>query len=389
MKIMLKSKPRVLIITSSGGGLAHYTCHLQEYLKKYCKLYFVTYKKNYINGDPINKLEDDLIAENIRNPYYLLEHDSPSSLFDVIHLVKKLEIKLVDIQFCTTAMPVVFYYSLLTKKLKELGVPVVLTCHDVLQHTLQNHRIESLRLLYDETEHFIVGNKSEFRKLTHYFPIAKSRVTIIEHGVYNKFDKGKFTEESARKHLKLTNKKVILFFGFLRKYKGILTLVDAMKFVAEKEKNAVLYLAGSSNVEDIVGEIKIRIKANNLFKNVKLSNEYIDINGIEALYKASDVVALPYINISQSGVLCMSWYFKKPVVVTDIFPEAPLIDRKMGMVVKKNNPKQLADALLFLLQNEDLAQKYGEKGYEYVQKHRSWEKIAKKTFSIFSRYIEK
>jgi len=387
--VKISSKPKVLILTSITGGLAHYTSHLQEFLRKYCKLYFVTYKKNYLSGEKIDRPGDNLIAKNIKLPYYLLEHDSPTSLFDLLHLIKKLKINVVNIQFTSTAMPVIFYYHVLCKKLRELRIPVILTCHDVLQHTHTRNELNSLNLIYNEADHFIVGNKIEYKKLMDNFVIQKNKATIIEHGVYDKFDNNLYTENSARKYLKLQNKRVILFFGFLRKYKGILTLIDSMKIIVKKEKNVILHIAASSDVEDLNILIRKRIKDNKLSKNIIFNNRYFPTHEIEAIYKASDIVALPYTNVSQSGVLSLSLYFKKPVIITDIFAESSLVNKKMGLVVKPNSPKELADAILYLLRNKYIAQKYGETGYKYIKKYRSWDKIAKQMYATFCKYLNK
>lgn len=381
-------KPKVLIITSLYGGLGHYAVHLQEFLKKYCNLYFVTYKKHFLTGAKINKPGDSLISKNIKSPYYIIEHDSPSNIFDLIRLIRKLKIDLVNIHFGTTAIPLVFYYRTLSKKLKELKIPVVLTSHDVLLFTPAKNEIKELKLFYKEVSHIVVGNKTELKKLINIFSIPKNKATIIEHGIYNKFDRGKFTEHSARKYLRLQNKKVILFFGFLRKYKGILTLIDSMKVIAKKDKKAILHIAGSSYLEDFDILIKKEIKKNKLTKSIKFTDRYLSINEIEEIFKSADIVALPYLSVSQSGVLSLALYFRKPVVVTDIFAEAPIVHKKMGLVVKPDNPKQLADSILYLLKNEDIAKKYGETGYKFIEKHRTWDKIAKKMYSIFCKYVK-
>lgn len=383
------NKPKVLIITSLYGGLGHYAVHFQEFLKKYCTLYFVTYKKHFLTGAKINKPGDRLISNNIKSPYYIIERDSSASLSDLIHLIKKLEIDLVNIHFGTTAMPLAPYYTKLCKKLKGLKIPVVLTSHDVLLFSLPKNKIKVLKLFYNEVGHFIVGNKIESKKLIDNFSISKNKVSIIEHGVYNKFDRNAYTEQSARKYLKLQNKSVILFFGFLRKYKGILTLIDSMKRVVKKEKNAVLHIAGSSNIENFSSIIREKIKKNKLAKSIKFTDRFVSINEIEVVFRAADIIALPYISVSQSGVLALALYFKKPIIITDIFAEAPIVHKKMGLVVKPSKPKELADAISYLLENKDTAKKYGEAGYRYIEENRSWDKIAKKMYSIFCRYLKK
>ena len=61
----------------------------------------------------------------------------------------------------------------------------------------------------------------------------------------------------------------------------------------------------------------------------------------------------------------------------------------MGLVIKPNKPKELANAILYLLKHKDIAKKYSEAGYKYIKNYRSWTKIAKKMWAIFYKYLDK
>jgi len=305
----------------------------------------------------------------------------------LLGIIKRLKIDIVLIQFSAAAMVSISYYRALFEKLKKLKIPVLLYCHEVLQRIVVKKDIESLKLVYSLSDHFIVGNQIEKERLLSNFRVKRSKVSVIEHGVYNMFDKGKYTDEKAKEKLKLKNKKVVLFFGFIKEYKGIFTLVDAMGQVIKKNKNAFLHIAGSSNDQKLYKRLINAIKKNKLGKNVKFDNKYFSTNEIEEIYKSSDVVAMPYTSISQSGIFAAALYFKKPVVLTNVFAEANLINKRMGLVVSPKKPKELADALIYLLENKEIAEKYGKAGHDYIEKYRSWDKIALKVNSVIRRYL--
>jgi len=386
-----KSKnPKLAIFVPMDGGLAHYVCHLQEALKKHAEIHYITKKWNWLVSKAVTEPEDELIAENIKNPAYLARPDDPSSIFDILDYLKKKKIDIVNFQFNTTDMPYMHYFNVLFRKIKEMKIPIILTCHDVLQHTPGPNMIPSINLSYEYADHFIVGNEPEFKKLQKYFKIPKNKISIIEHGVYNKFDRLKYTDESAKKKYKLQGKTVFLFFGFLRKYKGVLTFVDSMKYVVKKHKKAGFHIAGSSWIEgDMHLEIEEEIRKHKLDKNVLYRDKLIPLWEIEPTLKAADVIVLPYHNISQSGVLALCMYFKKPVIVSDIFYEAKIIDNKMGLVVKPKDVKGLAKAMIYMMDHPDKAKEFGENGYKFIMTERRWDKIAVHMDKIIKKCLKK
>jgi len=385
-----KSKnPKLAIFVPMDGGLAHYVCHLQEALKKYTDIHYITKKWNWLIAEAVTGPEDELIGKNIKNPVYLARPDDPASIFDILDYLKKKKIDIVNFQFNTTDMPYMHYFNVLFRKIKEMKIPIILTCHDVLQHTPASNMVPAINLAYEYADHFIVGNKPEYDKLRKNFKISKDRITIIEHGVYNKFDREKYTNESAKKKYKLQGKTVFLFFGFLRKYKGILTFVDSMKHVVKKHKNAGFHIAGSSWIEGKMHlQIEDEIKKHKLKGNVLYRDELIPLWEIEPTLKAADVIVLPYHNISQSGVLALSMYFKKPVIVSDIFYEAERINKKMGLVVKPKDVKGLANAMSYMIEHPDKMKEFGENGYNFIMTERRWDKIGEQMKGIFNKYLK-
>ena len=116
-----------------------------------------------------------------------------------------------------------------------------------------------------------------------------------------------------------------------------------------------------------------------------LNFNYIDSLELEAIFKASDIVALPYTKVSQSGVEQMAFGFSKPVIVTDIFFDKTWINKKAGLVAVTQDPQSMADKLLQLVSHPEEAKQYGEYGYQYSTEHYNWEHVADLYFRLYNK----
>ena len=130
------------------------------------------------------------------------------------------------------------------------------------------------------------------------------------------------------------------------------------------------------------------IKRLNLEAEFILNFNYLDSRDIEPVFKAADVVALPYTKVSQSGVLMMAMGFKKPVVITDVFYERKWVSGRTGLVAQSGNGGDLAEKLKQLLQNKSLALDYGNEGYNYASRVFNWQKMAKQYYQAYKRLAQ-
>ena len=136
------------------------------------------------------------------------------------------------------------------------------------------------------------------------------------------------------------NSTVLLFFGYVRKYKGLDILLKAMPSVLKKHPDAYLLIVGEFyDKPDSYFEI---INKNNLNDKVKLVNSFVPNEDVEKYYAVSDLVILPYRSATQSGILNVAYGFKKPVVVTDVGGLAEFVeDSKTGFIVKPDSPAEI------------------------------------------------
>jgi glycosyltransferase involved in cell wall biosynthesis len=158
------------------------------------------------------------------------------------------------------------------------------------------------------------------------------------------FDQG-LSKSDARKKLGIAeNKKVLLFFGYIRAYKGLMNLIEAMPYLLKEDENYFLLIVGE--FYESKEKYFERIKELNIGKNVLVIDEFVPNEEVGLYYSAADLVVLPYNSATQSGILNIAYGFKKPVVVTNVGGLPELVeDGKTGFIVEPHNPLALAEGI--------------------------------------------
>lgn len=158
---------------------------------------------------------------------------------------------------------------------------------------------------------------------------------IAPHPIYDHFGEAMPTAD-ARKLLHLQdNDKVILFFGFVRAYKGLDLLIEAMSQPAIKAAGIKLVIAGEFYESPI--PYLDQIKALGLSDTISVYNEYIGERDVKLYVSAADFIIQPYRNATQSGVTPMAYHFLKPMLVTNVGGLADTVPNlKTGIVVTPN-----------------------------------------------------
>lgn len=368
-------KLKIAYITSANRGLAHYVVSLDQSLRKYFKTYYITYA---------DALIDDLVKEKFKNIYKLIKSNNPQGIIDTLNFLKKNNIKYININIGTTARKNYLLFSILLAQAKLSGIKIIGTLHDVMPFESFYIEPAAIGLLYLNIDYYLVGSESEKDKLQTYFDVPSEKIYIVKHGPYLIFDNKKYTKFSAREKLNIAqDKKTILFFGSLKPHKGLKYLVKAFGKIKNDFPKALLYISTDLTYSPQLKEYVSRIKKSGAAEHIKLITKFCKSSEIEPIFKASDIVVLPYTNVSQSGILQLAYGFKKPVIVTNIFSDASLIHNKFGVVVKNSDVDSLANGISKLLRmdNKKLI-KLGEDSYSYAIKYNSWDKIAETIYQI-------
>jgi len=276
--------------------------------------------------------------------------------------------------------------------LRRLNKPIVYTAHDVLPHDSNVMSLEHCHWLYHHADALFVHGENLKRLLTERFDVDPSLVHVIPHGNYNFISdvSGPWTRARARESLGLSEDDcTVLFFGLIREYKGIDTLLEACRIVKERGlhsgRRLKLLLAGRVYRDHWQeGGYARSIEEAGLSDTVKLHLEHISMQDIARFFNAADVVAVPYKRGSQSGVLRLAYSFGKPAVATSVGSLSELPAADLTRFVAPEEPEAFAVALADLLNDPAAARELGQRARTYADTELSWERIAATTRAVYA-----
>ncbi len=220
------------------------------------------------------------------------------------------------------------------------SAPVVFLCHNVLPHESSVADRALVRLGLGGADAFVVQSREDGRRLESILPGA--RWAFHPHPIYDHFDRGRFDRESARRHLGLRGE-VVLFFGLVRPYKGLGTLLEAFARFA-RGREATLVVAGE--FYEPREPYDRQVERLGIGDRVRWIDRYVPDEEVEPLFRAADVVVLPYRSATQSGVVQTAYGFARPVIVTRVGGLPDVVrDGETGFVVEPDDAQALADAM--------------------------------------------
>ncbi|MBN1543506.1 glycosyltransferase [candidate division KSB1 bacterium] len=201
----------------------------------------------------------------------------------------------------------------------------------------------------------------------------------VGHPVYSNFGEA-LEKEEARAVLGLPRDvPVLLFFGLIRRYKGLHLLLEAMPLVLRSLPQARLIIAGEfydkpQNTLDSIARYGLE-------RQILLHSEFIPDEKVRIYFSSCDVVVQPYISASQSGVAQIAFHFDRPLIVTDVGSLAETVPHeKAGLVVPPEKPEALAKAICRFFESQ-MAEKL-QKGVQEEKQKYSWEALYKALESV-------
>ncbi len=164
---------------------------------------------------------------------------------------------------------------------------------------------------------------------------VKKPIMYTPHPMYDMFGAGIEKNEAKIKLGLETNCNYLLFFGFIRRYKGLHLLLDALHDERIRNRNLKVIIAGEF-YEDAKPYLN-QIAQLNLQDRVELRNEFIPNSEVATYFSAADAVIQPYTDATQSGVTQIAYYYNKPMIVTNVGGLAELVPHeKVGLVCDVN-----------------------------------------------------
>lgn len=329
------------------GGISHYTSLLCRALREKHEVTMVSYKMQYPKL-LFKKEQRDYSNKSfqIEDTQYWINTANPFNIINTAQRIRKLQPDIVIMQWWHPYFAPCYY--LLARFLKH--IPILFTCHNVFPHERFPMDRFLSRLVLRRGSGYIVQSHLDEADLLTVNPQAKYVVT--PHPTYNAFKMQNMSREEARKLLDVDGQTpMLLFFGFVREYKGLKYLLDAMKKIKAKVPEAQLWVVGDFGEDK--EQYLDKIRTNDIRDQVRLEEGYIPDREVEKYFAAADLVVLPYISATQSGIVQIAYGFEKPVVVTDVGGLPDVVqDYKTGYVVPKENADAIAEAVTDFFQTD-------------------------------------
>ena len=241
-------------------------------------------------------------------------------------------------------------YGTIARLLRRVGIPSYAVVHNALPHERHLGDTWLSRYFLRACEGHVVMSASVADTLRD-LRRPDAAVHQIEHPIYERFG-DPMAEGKARSAMGLPlDAPVLLFFGFVREYKGLHVLLKALPEVLETMPDLQLVIAGetyddSARYHGLIGQY-------NLEDHVHWYDQYIPSEAVPAVFSAADLVVQPYVSATQSGVAQIATHFGVPMVVTDVGGLAETIPHEeAGFVVPPENPSALAQAITRFFQDD-------------------------------------
>ncbi len=360
------------------SGVSYYTIRLANALSNHTNVKVVLFRKmlpkRFFPGRKRvgAKLTSLKFNENVE-VHEILDWYNPITWFNAYKLLK--DCKTVIFQWWTSSVAHMILFLELMCKLKDGDRKnIIIEFHEVLDPLESSILLINLyfktvrRFITKLADHYVVHSKSEKEIIKSAYNIASSKISVIPHGVYDHYK----TIENAKKALKITENFVILFFGLIRPYKGLKYLIDAFNLLPEDvAKNARLLIVGETWEDKSVPEL---ISKSRFKDKITFVNRYVSDYETSLYFSAADVLVLPYVRASQSGVGYIGMHFGLPILATEVGGLKSLSEYKGTTFVKTRDEQDLSKAILHVY----------EKRRKFDTPRRfKWDYIAKKWMELF------
>lgn len=362
------SKGKQLRVLSISRGFEDYVVEFANALSIYAEVHLVV------------SLKDEWISASLTPTVQVFYSKAPRvsslanlrALLRIIGYIKKIHPDIIHIQSGAG-------WELALKPLFP-RIPLVVTMHDLTKHPSWSEQSLQFRFqqwMLDLAIYFanVLIVHGEFmaamaQKLCRKRGLSK-RIKNIPHGIISRYGNG-----VARVHLESPGN--VLFFGSLNKYKGVEYLIMAEPLIRDIIPDVNIRIEGNTNQKAYYqGLIKSDSK-------IQMILERADDRRVVELFQWADVIVLPYIEASQSGVLQLAMAYCIPPVVTHVggLPEV-VANGVSGLVVPPHDTKALADAIIQLLSDIELRGRVIQAQKEAQSGRYSWANIAQETLGLY------
>lgn len=346
------------------GGIAKYCYSLAQELEKRHDLLLLSYKRQYpelLYGRK-SQVDPACDAERTSHEFKQLSYDIDSvSILSWLATSKKViacNPDLVVLPWWVAYWAPMYAYLLFS--LKKKGIRVVFLCINIFEHEDNAVKKMLTKFILGRVDSIIVHSEQEKSTALEINPRAAVKKHLLPLFVY---DSVPIRRNDRGLHL--------LFFGFVRPYKGLDTLLKAVGLL--KEYDISLKVAGEfwndrAAYDRLIRDLDIADK-------VEIVDGYLSDRDMSLCFSRADLVVLPYRKTITSGVIATAYGYKRPVLATNVggFHEV-IQDGYTGKIVPPDDPQALAEGILWFLDHKEI--NFAENISEFAAQRMSWSSLA-------------
>lgn len=336
---------RIVLIGPSypfRGGISHYTTLLFRHLRRRHEVRFLSLVRQYPRwlypGQTDLDRSEFAIQED--GTERVLDPSNPWTWIQAIRRARDFQPDLLIlpwwVAFWAPSYATIVPLSKWGRRTKALFL-----CHNVTPHETRRYDRLLTKWPLRYGDGFIVHSSQDQANLAKLLPHALVRRTV--HPTYDVFNRYDISVHDARERLGVSGD-MLLFFGFVRPYKGLRHLIDAMPHVL-RERDVHLWIVGEFWQD--AGAYLAQIQTLGLQDHVHVVNEYVSNEEVGTYFSAADAIILPYVSGTGSGIAQIAYGYERPIVATSVGDLPEIVEQgETGYVVPPAAPRALAEAIL-------------------------------------------
>jgi glycosyltransferase involved in cell wall biosynthesis len=303
-------------------------CEIISYSLQYPNFLFPGSTQYHVNGTAPKNITIHTLINSV----------NPLSWFKTASFIKKQKPDFIIFRFWIPFMGPAL--GTIARLVKKQNIKVLAITDNVIPHEKRLGDKQLASYFIKGCDAFVTMSKAVMNDLEKFTNTSHKKYLL--HPLYTAFG-DKIPKQQARLKLNLKqDDRVILFFGLIRKYKGLDLLIEAFSLLKANPHNKLL-IAGEFYEDkqpyfDLISKYKLE-------EQIMLLNQFIPNDDVKYYFSAADIVALPYRSATQSGVTQVSFHFEVPTLVTNVGGLGEIIPHNVAGYVVEPNPQAIGSSL--------------------------------------------
>jgi glycosyltransferase involved in cell wall biosynthesis len=355
------------------GGIAHYTTLLVKHLRESHSVSFYSYRRQYPRWlYPGNTAKDPSNHVLHVECEYALDSLNPLSWWQVYRRIQAESPDALVLQWWTpfwTPMLLAMTGWVKAFKLKR-KTKILFICHHVTPPEGGPLDLNLARFALQRGDFFMAHNEDDYLQLREHLP--NKVVKLISLPTFDMFNSQPLNSVQARQQLRLDpSVPVVLFFGFVRGYKGVTYLIEALPLVLQQHRVKLLIVGEFWEDVDLY---KAQVARLGLQDHILIVPHYVPNEEVSTYFSAADLVVVPYVETATSAVVRLAFGFNKPVIGTNVGGLNEVVkEGETGFLVPPGDSSALAQAIIRFFQ-EGVGRQFSER-IALEKTERSWPQL--------------